>query len=61
MTITFEINRIIENKIIVKQISGNSIFENNNLNTEFELLRRVSHQNGNYRNSDLTNCQLSGI
>jgi hypothetical protein len=37
MTVTFEINGIIENKIIVKQISGNTIFENHNLNTEFEF------------------------
>jgi hypothetical protein len=37
MAIIFEINGIIENKIIVKQISGNSIFENHDLDTEFEF------------------------
>jgi hypothetical protein len=37
MTIVFEINGISENKITVKQMSGNSIFENHDLNTEFEF------------------------
>jgi hypothetical protein len=37
MIIIFEINKIIENKIIVKQILGNTIFENHDLNTEFEF------------------------